>query len=120
MTLWLECNNSGETKEVLTFYFIPAPDKKGKQIYNKEEIWEKSLRKLNEKIVTYCQHMEEVEKYENISKQLASLGDSQIVELTQCRMSCSQTIYTSRQVSLKKCGYLPYDKKTSDYYHNIL
>ena len=47
-----------------------------------------------------CQQLEEMEKYENISKELASLGDSQIVELTRCQMSCSQTKYTSRQVSV--------------------
>ena len=57
-------------------------------------------RKSNGEITTYCQQLEEIEKYENISKQLASLGDNQIVELTRCQMSCSQTIFTSRQVSL--------------------
>ena len=62
-------------------------------------------RKPKDKSASYCQHLEEIEKYENISTHLASLGDSLIVDLTQCQMSCSQTKYTSRQVSLSSRNF---------------
>ena len=64
-------------------------------------------RKPKDETALYCQHGEEIQKYENISEHLASLGDSQIVDLTQCQMSCSQTKYTSRQVSMNLKDILP-------------
>ena len=50
-----ECNNCEENEEVSIFYFIPAPNMKSKQIYQKEEILlrEISSKKLNEKINNY-------------------------------------------------------------------